>query len=52
MQQEIDNSRVEFINAAGERPASVQLRKNLSFARLMARLTERVRKTCAVTARA
>jgi hypothetical protein len=42
---EIDNSRGVFINESSARPGTPQLRKNSPFARLMARLTERVRKS-------
>jgi hypothetical protein len=42
---EIDNGRGEFINETGVRHISVEVRKNSPFARLMTRLTERVRKS-------
>lgn len=42
---EIDNGRGELINHSGVRHISVEVRKNSPFARLVARLTERVRKS-------
>jgi hypothetical protein len=42
---EIDNGRGEFINESRVRHLKVEVRKNSPFARLVARLTERVRKT-------
>jgi hypothetical protein len=42
---EIDNGRGELINHTGVRHISVEVRKNSPFARLVARLTERVRKS-------
>jgi hypothetical protein len=42
---EIDNGRGELINESGVRHISVEVRKNSPFARLVARLTERVRKS-------
>ncbi|HEY5102457.1 MAG TPA: hypothetical protein VII70_06710 [Steroidobacteraceae bacterium] len=42
---EIDNGRGEFINETSVRHLSVEVRKNSPFARLVARLTERARKS-------
>ena len=42
---EIDNGRGELINESGVRHISVEVRKDSPFARLVARLTERVRKS-------
>jgi hypothetical protein len=42
---EIDNGRGEFINESRVRHLKVEVRKNSPFARLVARLTERVRKS-------
>jgi hypothetical protein len=42
---EIDNGRGEFINETGVRHLAVEVRKNSPFARLVARLTERARKS-------
>jgi hypothetical protein len=42
---EIDNGRGELINESGVRHTHVEVRKNSPFARLVARLTERMRKS-------
>jgi hypothetical protein len=42
---EIDNGRGEFFNESGVRHISVEVRKDSPFVRLLARLTERVRKS-------